>query len=257
MVFNPAGYEWWEYFIMPWMAGVIGWATNVLALEMTFGPIEFFGIEWLRNKNQPWGLFGWQGIIPTKAKKMASVTFDLMTKKLIDPKELFIRLEPSKFAEEMENGLLLLIDNTIEEVATQHLPSVWSQLPQEVKDEIVVLTNSACPEFLSAVISDVQNNVENFFDIKEMCISSCVEHKDLVVKIFKEVGDKVRIFPYQYKKYLSEIQITVFVVYSFSKSVLLIVVFSLSKLPIAQCRNLFSSGGRDFTLGLCLDAFKC
>ena len=198
MAFNPAGYEWWEYFIMPWMAGIIGWATNVLALEMTFGPIEFFGVEWLRSKNQPWGLFGWQGIIPTKAEKMASVTFDLMTKKLIDPKELFIRLEPSKFAEEMENGLLLLIDNIIEEVATQHLPSVWAQLPQEVKDEIVVLTNSACPDFLTAVISDIQNNVEEYFDIKEMCISSCVKHKDLVVKIFKEVGDKVRFFLHQY-----------------------------------------------------------
>ena len=61
----------------------MGYITNFLALEMTFRPIEFFGYEFLRIKNQPWGIFGWQGIIPTKAEKMASVTFDLMTTKLL------------------------------------------------------------------------------------------------------------------------------------------------------------------------------
>jgi hypothetical protein len=35
--------------------------TNVLALEMTFRPIEFFGIEIIRFHNTPWGFFGWQG----------------------------------------------------------------------------------------------------------------------------------------------------------------------------------------------------
>lgn len=59
-------YHWWQYFIIPWIAGLVGYLTNVLALEMTFYPIEFWGIEIFRLKNEPWGLFGWQGIIPTK-----------------------------------------------------------------------------------------------------------------------------------------------------------------------------------------------
>ena len=62
---------------IPNRAGVVGYITNVLALEMTFRPIEFFGPEIFRIKNQPWGLFGWQGIIPTKAEKMASGKDDL------------------------------------------------------------------------------------------------------------------------------------------------------------------------------------
>ena len=41
-------------------AGFVGYLTNVLALEMTFRPIEFFGIELFRIKGQPWGFFGWQ-----------------------------------------------------------------------------------------------------------------------------------------------------------------------------------------------------
>ena len=60
MGFGVGDYPWWQYFIMPFMAGVVGWGTNVLALQMTFYPIEFIGIELFRIKNQPWGLFGWQ-----------------------------------------------------------------------------------------------------------------------------------------------------------------------------------------------------
>ncbi len=50
----------WKYIVMPFMSGVVGWATNVLALEMTFKPIEYFGVEWFRIDDQPWGFFGWQ-----------------------------------------------------------------------------------------------------------------------------------------------------------------------------------------------------
>lgn len=66
-------YEWWQYFMIPWVAGFVGYLTNVLALEMTFYPVEFWGIELFRIKTEPWGLFGWQGIIPTKAHKMGKL----------------------------------------------------------------------------------------------------------------------------------------------------------------------------------------
>ena len=37
---------------MPFIAGFVGWITNVIALEMTFRPIDFFGIEIFRIKDQ-------------------------------------------------------------------------------------------------------------------------------------------------------------------------------------------------------------
>lgn len=194
MEFNKANYEWWEYFIMPWIAGVVGWGTNVLALQMTFAPMEFFGCELFRIKGQPWGLFGWQGIIPTKATKMASICFDLMSKRLIDTKDIFSRLEPSKFAEVMEDGLLLVVDDIVNEVASAHFPKVWSTLPEEVKDEIIIMTDSACPQFLIAFMKDVQDNADDILNIKAMCVNACIENKPLVVKIFREVGDKEFIF---------------------------------------------------------------
>ena len=95
-------YVWWKYAIMPFMSGIVGWFTNVLALEMTFYPIEYKGLKWYRMKDQPWGLFGWQGIIPTKAPKMARTLVTLMNSKLFKIEEIFERLNPKKFYEEAE-----------------------------------------------------------------------------------------------------------------------------------------------------------
>ena len=112
-------YAWWEYFLIPWIAGIVGYGTNVLALQLTFYPLEFWGIELFRLENEPWGIIGWQGIIPTKAKKMASITFDLMTRRLLKIHEVFARLQPDKFAEAMDDAVLLMMDQVINEVAEE------------------------------------------------------------------------------------------------------------------------------------------
>lgn len=180
--------------MIPWIAGFVGYFTNVLALQMTFAPLEFFGIELFRIKNEPWGLFGWQGIIPTKAEKMANICFDLMTTKLFNIKEIFQRVDPKQFADVMEDSLLLLMDSVIDEVSTTYMPSVWNSLPQEVKDDIILTADKEAGKFLTTFMKDMQEHVDDVVDIKHMTVTKCVERKDLVVKIFKECGDKEFIF---------------------------------------------------------------
>lgn len=187
-------YVWWKYFIQPWIAALIGYITNALALVMTFYPLEFFGLNIWRPKNSPMGLIGWQGVIPTKAEKMASITFDLMTKKLFDIREIFQRLDPAEFSEVMESGILLLIDKTIEEVALAHMPRVWEKVPQEVKDEIVILADRESPKFLTAFMKDMQEHIYDIYDLKDMSVKACVSQKALLNEIFLECGHKELIF---------------------------------------------------------------
>ena len=135
-------YDWWKYCIMPFMSGIVGWFTNVLALKMTFYPIEYFGIELFRMKEQPWGFFGWQGIIPTRAGKMAAITTQIMTTKLFKIDEIFSRLEPELFYESMKDGLILLIDEIMETVGNDYIPKTWYYLPKNVKNEIILTANN-------------------------------------------------------------------------------------------------------------------
>jgi len=190
MGYGVGDYPLWYYLIQPLIAGFVGYITNVLALEMTFRPIEFFGPELFRLKNQPWGLFGWQGIIPTKAEKMASVCFDLMTTKLLNLKEIFDRLEPAKFSVVMEDSLLLMLDSIVNDVAMKYMPNVWRRLPKEIKDEVVVVMNIESEHFLVTFMEEVKTHIYDILDIKQMTVAACVREKRLVNKIFQECGDQ-------------------------------------------------------------------
>jgi len=187
-------YAWWEYFLIPWIAGFVGYITNVVALWLTFYPLEYRGIELFRLKNEPWGILGWQGIIPTKARKMAATTFELMTTKLFSIQEIFSRLDPVRFAEVMDDAVLLMLDGIMTETATQYMGDAWKNIPQVVKDDIVVTADIEGKAFLTDFMRDMQAHIDDVCDIKEMSINACVENKGLIVKIFQECGEREFVF---------------------------------------------------------------
>ena len=125
---------------------------------------------------------------------MASVCFDLMTTKLLNMKEIFNRLDPTKFGEVMEDALLLMLDTIVNEVAMQYMPNVWVRLPKEVKDEVIVVMNIESESFLVSFMDDIKEHIEDVLDIKKMTVEACVKNKKLVNKIFQECGDKVCVF---------------------------------------------------------------
>jgi len=183
-------YALWTYVTIPFIAAFVGYFTNVIALQMTFYPLEYKGIKLFRLKNEPWGLFGWQGIIPTKAEKMASICFELMTQKLFNIKEIFHRLDPVRFSEVMSDSVLLMLDKIINEVALEYMPTTWLHLPQEVKDDIVVTASVECGPFLTDFMRDMQEHVDDVVDVKQLTVAACVQNKPLIVKIFQECGGK-------------------------------------------------------------------
>ena len=109
----------WLYITVPISAAIIGWSTNVVALLLTFWPLEFTGINISRNfcgKKQPIGLLGWQGIIPTKAPDMAKKCIQLMTRELFSLQDVFSRIEPETIAEIMKPQLVPVIHKLIDSV---------------------------------------------------------------------------------------------------------------------------------------------
>ena len=146
---------------------------------MTFYPIEFVGVELFRIPGQFWGLFGVQGIIPTKAFKMASICFDLMTTKLLNIKEIFGRLDPAQFSHVMEDGLLLIMDDILNQVSLEYMPAVWTNLPDTVKKDFVILAESDAVDFVAAFMADLKLYLDDVIDLKTMCVTECVRRKEL------------------------------------------------------------------------------
>ena len=115
------------YLSIPLTSAFVGWITNVLAIKMTFYPLDFIGIR---------PFFGWQGIIPSKAVKMSTISVDLWTTKLVSVKDLFEQIDPKKVAKEMRPEFDRISKEIMDEIMEEQAPEAWSKIPDSIKKVI-------------------------------------------------------------------------------------------------------------------------
>lgn len=173
--------DFWLYLLIPIISALVGWGTNVLALKMTFYPIEFWGIP---------PTLGWQGIIPSKAGVMAEKAVDLMTSKLIDVQEVFERMEPDRVLEEIGPELQRINETIIDEVMRSQLPKIWKLVPSVVKKQIYEQASYEMPFVVKDFMTEMKTHIKELFDVKQMVVTSLTKDKDLLNDIFLKVGDQ-------------------------------------------------------------------
>lgn len=159
-----------------------------LALHMTFYPLEFVGI-WRPKFSHPYGL-GWQGIIPSKAAKMAEMSVDLMTTKLLKMDEVFNRLDPARVAQEMEPAINDMLPKILEEVGKRLAPTTWKMLPDAVKAELLIKAKEDAPSVVANMMTETRENIMEVFDLKDMVVSALMADKDLLNQMFITCGKK-------------------------------------------------------------------
>ena len=169
----------WLYLMIPVISGLIGYVTKVIAVHMMFAPLEFWGIK---------PFLGWQGIVPRKAEKMATIAVDLMTSKLIKPEEIFARLDPGRIAQVIEGPMLLAAEDITRDVAQQFQPGLWEAMPEFARQRIIRRVKAEAPAMVSSIMAEVQSNVTEYFDIRHMVISNLTKDKRLLNDIFRKVG---------------------------------------------------------------------
>ena len=85
-----------EFLSIPCVAAFVGILTNWMGVKMLFYPVEYFGIDLKRWDNTPYGIIGWQGVVPTKTETMAKRLVRIVTDKLLSLDEAFARLGTSE-----------------------------------------------------------------------------------------------------------------------------------------------------------------
>ncbi len=168
------------YLAIPITSALVGWLTNVVAIKMTFYPIHFIGIK----------PFGWQGIIPSKAAKMSSISVDLWTSKLINVKELFAKINPKKVAKEMLPEFDRISKEIMDEIMHEQAPEIWSRVPESVKKLAYTRISKDLPEIVTEMMTDIKDNIDEMFDIKDMVIKRLTKDKGLLNDMFLQVGDE-------------------------------------------------------------------
>jgi uncharacterized membrane protein YheB (UPF0754 family) len=173
--------HWPLYVSIPVVAALIGYGTKLVAIRMMFQPVEFIGVK---------PFLGWQGIVPKRAARMASIACDTMTEQLIKPAEVVARLDAGRIAKEIEKPLLAGVEDIVREVAGHYQPGLWESLPVRVQRLVIERVQHESPRMVAAVLDLIKSDVDSVFDLKGMVVTSLVKDKRLLNRIFQEAGAK-------------------------------------------------------------------
>ena len=173
--------HWYIDLSIPVVAAIIGYVTKLVAIRMMFRPLEFVGIK-------PY--LGWQGIVPRRAARMASIAVDTMTRDLISASEVVSRLDPDLVAEELAEPMRKATQDITREVMAQYQPGLWDAMPEPMRRVVIGRVQAETPRMIRSVLADIQRDVDSVFDLKEMVITNLVTDKALLNRIFQEAGRK-------------------------------------------------------------------
>ncbi|MCG8612601.1 MAG: hypothetical protein MI864_18990 [Pseudomonadales bacterium] len=171
--------EVWKFISIPFIAALIGWSTNWLAIKLTFLPLEFVGIR---------PFLGWQGIIPSKAQKMAQISVDATISKIGKVQEIFEQIDPQVLAQHIVETVEPRIEEYVDETLLREYPTVWENLPESFRQRVYDRVRKSTPNLVDNLVDDVSANIEQLLDIKTMVTEQLVADKRLLNRIFLECG---------------------------------------------------------------------
>lgn len=172
---------WYIYVSMPIIAATIGYLTKLVAIEMIFRPKEFVGIR---------PFLGWQGMVPRRAAKMAAIAVDSVMSKILQPEELFDRIDPDDLIKEVEGPLHDSIAKITETVMSEFNPGLWEAMPQAVRNIMISRIEKRAPETTRGLMNQIRDNLDQVFDIKHMVVTNLVRDKDLLNRMMREISAK-------------------------------------------------------------------
>ncbi|MEV5650576.1 DUF445 domain-containing protein [Nocardia sp. NPDC052254] len=171
--------HWLLYCSIPLVAALIGWTTKLVAVEMLCRPLEFRGIR-------PW--FGWQGVIPKAAPRMATIAVDLMFSRLIDPKEILGRIDVAELTTTLREPLDEAVAHTVDELMMRYEPRLWVTMPQFAREALIRRVQRDVPDLIDEIVTDLRTNLDQIMDLRAIAIDTLVTDKALLVEMVRRVG---------------------------------------------------------------------
>ncbi len=200
---DPADFE-LRLLLIPPITGIIGYMTNWVAIRLMFHPTEFRGVDvpGLEKVTQlmPYriqqipgmleGKVGWQGIIPSRAGKMGSISVDTAISKFAEPREYYERFDPDEIAEHIIETMDDDVNDLVDEIIQREHPELWADTPPAFKRLVHRRVEQQLPEITREITHQIGENIEELLDIKRMVIDYLEENPDLLNRMFLETGGR-------------------------------------------------------------------
>lgn len=173
-----SGEPWFIYAAMPLFAALIGWSTKLVMIRMLFRPLEFVGV----------GPVGWQGVVPRRTPKFASMAADTLLDDLIDAREMLGRIDPERLVAEIEQPMLELVDDVAREIAARYHAEAWARLPEPVRQLVVARVRARAADAVRNILEDVAADIDHAFDPRPITVVNLVRNRALMNRLFYEIA---------------------------------------------------------------------
>jgi uncharacterized membrane protein YheB (UPF0754 family) len=196
---------WVDIVSIPIFSAIAGVITNWTGVIMLFAPLRFRGFHcpgvktlfpFLPRKLQilpifaPGGILGFQGFIPARAEKMASICVDKGLAKLGSIGDFMNELEPALIADQLVRiagpELRVILDGIME----RENPELWRDLPPAMKQVVYQRLEQKLPDIAHHAMSDIQEHIDDLIDVKLMCVGYLRENPVILKDIIYELGEK-------------------------------------------------------------------
>lgn len=190
---------------VPLFTGIIGYITNWSGVLMLFAPIKFHGIKipglkllfpFLPRRVQVIpaitsdGRFGWQGIVPSRAEKMASIAVDKSLAKVGSIADFYRVLDPDSIAEHLVTISRGEVRGVVTRIMTAENPQLWHNLPSAVKETVFRKVENDLPSSVRTITDRIEEDIDEFIDAKLMVIRYLSTNPKLLNDIFRTMGNK-------------------------------------------------------------------
>ena len=202
---------------IPLFTGVIGYITNWSGVVMLFQPLAFHGVRLpglrlayplLPRRVQVIpaisddGRFGWQGIVPSRVDKMASISVDKALAKVGSISDFYHQLEPDKVADHLVATAQGEIDDVVDQIMEREHPQLWRDLPPGVKEALHARVHKELPAIVRRITDQIGEHIDQLIDAKLMVIRYFQAHPEKMNDMLREVGRRELRFMQNFGFYL-------------------------------------------------------
>lgn len=155
---HPSNEIHWILFLLPFIAALIGWMTNYIAVKMLFHPKEprnFFGTTF-------------HGVFPKRQHALAEKLGQLVADELFSISDVSAKIKEFATSDEAMNEVGKRIEMTIRNKLVQAFPMLAMFLSDEMVEKVTGLFKNELKDFLSATSQGMGEKLEENLNVQEM-----------------------------------------------------------------------------------------
>lgn len=180
----------------PIFSALAGWLTNWTGVLMLFWPVRFRGVRipglavlypYFPRRVQVLPTFsgdgrrlGFQGFIPARAEKMASICVDKALMRIGSPKDFIHELDLDGISDYLATLARGQVTSIVDEIMYRENPDLWRSVPKQVKQVIYQRVDRQLPQLTRRAFDSLGDNIDQLVDIKSFVIRYLHENPNIL-----------------------------------------------------------------------------